>query len=97
MESVNFKPLNGKVLIKADEAEEKTAGGIIIPDTAKEKPMRGSIVAISNPWYNENGVYINPTVNTGDSVLYPKYSGTEVVIEGEEYLLMKETDLFGII
>lgn len=92
MSKVNFKPLADRVLIEPAKAEEKTASGIIIPDTAKEKPQQGKIIAIGNGKKDEP---IN--VKVGDQVLYGKYSGTEVTIEGNEYLIMKESDIYGII
>ena len=92
MSKVNFKPLADRVLVEPAAAEEKTASGIIIPDTAKEKPQQGKIVAIGTGKKDEP---IN--VKVGDQVLYGKYSGTEVTIEGNEYLIMKEADIYGII
>lgn len=92
MSKVNFKPLADRVLVEPAAAEEKTASGIIIPDTAKEKPQQGKIVAIGTGKKDEP---IN--VKVGDQVLYGKYSGTEVTIEGREYLIMKEADIYGII
>ena len=92
MSKVNFKPLADRVLVEAAVAEEKTASGIIIPDTAKEKPQQGKIIAIGT------GTTDEPlTVKAGDTVLYGKYSGTEVTIDGSEYLIMKESDIYGII
>lgn len=92
MSKVNFKPLADRVLVEPAAAEEKTASGIIIPDTAKEKPQQGKIVAIGTGKKDEP---IN--VKVGDQVLYGKYSGTEVTIEDKEYLIMKESDIYGII
>lgn len=92
MSTVNFKPLADRVLVEPAAAEEKTASGIIIPDTAKEKPQQGKIVAIGTGKKDEP---IN--VKVGDQVLYGKYSGTEVTIEGKEYLIMKESDIYGIV
>lgn len=90
--SVNFKPLNDRVLVKAAPAEQKTAGGLIIPDTAKEKPLQGEVVATGN------GTKENPmTVKVGDQIVYGQYAGTEIVIEGSKYLMMRESDIFGII
>jgi chaperonin GroES len=90
--SVNVKPLADRVLVEPAAAEEKTAGGIIIPDTAKEKPQRGKIVAVGN------GTKDEPlTVKVGDNVLYGKYAGTELSIEGHDYLIMKESDIFAIV
>ncbi len=90
--SVNVKPLADRVLIEPAAAEEKTAGGIIIPDTAKEKPQRGKVVAIGNGKPDEP-----LTVKTGDNVLYGKYAGTEISIEGKDYLIMRESDIFAIV
>jgi chaperonin GroES len=89
---LNIKPLADRVLIKPDEAEQKTAGGIIIPDTAKEKPQKGVIVA-AGPGKKDEPM----TVKVGDSVLYGKYSGTEIAIDGNNYLMMKEADIYAII
>ncbi len=92
MSEVKFKPLADRVLVEPAAAEEKTASGIIIPDTAKEKPQQGTIVAIGNGKKDEP---IN--VKVGDQVLYGKYSGTEVTIDGSDYLIMKESDIYGVI
>lgn len=92
MSKVNFKPLADRVLVEPAAAEEKTASGIIIPDTAKEKPQRGSVIAVGTGKKDEP---IN--VKVGDTVLYGKYSGTEVTIDGKEFLIMKESDIYGII
>ena len=90
--SVKVKPLADRVLIEPAPAEEKTAGGIIIPDTAKEKPMRGKVVAVGSGKKDEP-----MTVKVGDTVLYGKYSGTEIALEGYDYLIMKESDIYAII
>lgn len=90
--SVNIKPLADRVLVEPAAAEEKTAGGIIIPDTAKEKPQRGTVVAIGNGKPDEP-----MTVKAGDSVLYGKYAGTEINVEGNDYLIMRESDIFAIV
>ena len=92
MSKLNIKPLAGRVLVEPLEAETKTASGIIIPDTAKEKHQKGSIVAVG-PGTKENPV----TVNVGDSVLYGKYSGTELKFEGKVYLIMRESDILAIV
>lgn len=89
---VNVKPLADRVLIEPAPAEQKTSGGIIIPDTAKEKPQKGKVVAVGNGKKDEP-----LTVKVGDTVLYGKYSGTELSIEGKDYLIMKESDIFAII
>jgi chaperonin GroES len=89
---LNIKPLGSRVIIESAEAETKTASGIYIPDTAKEKPQRGVVVA-AGPGTKEEEV----TVKVGDTVLYGKYSGTEVSIEGKEYLIMKEADIYAIV
>ena len=92
MSKLSFKPLADRVLVEPAAAEEKTASGIIIPDTAKEKPQQGKIVAIGT------GTKDEPiTAKVGTQVLYGKYSGTEVTIEGNEYLIMKESDIYGIV
>ena len=90
--ALNIKPLGSRVIIESAEAETKTASGIFIPDTAKEKPQRGTIVA-AGPGTKEEEV----TVKVGDTVLYGKYSGTEVSIEGKEYLIMKEADIYAVV
>lgn len=92
MSKVSFKPLADRVLVEPAAAEEKTASGIIIPDTAKEKPQRGDIVAVGTGKKDEP---LN--VKVGDSVLYGKYSGTEISIEGKDYLIMKESDIYGVL
>jgi len=92
MSKLNIKPLADRVLVEPAAAEEKTASGIIIPDTAKEKPQRGTIVAAGSGKKDEP-----MTVKVGDTVLYGKYAGTELSVEGNDYLIMKESDLFAII
>ncbi|MCL5031572.1 MAG: co-chaperone GroES [Bacteroidetes bacterium] len=94
---MNLKPLADRVIIKPSEAEEKTKGGIILPDTAKEKPIEGTVVAIGPGKTSEDGKFVKLEVKVGDKVLYGKYSGTEVIVEGEEYLIMRESDIFAII
>ncbi len=92
MASVNLKPLADRVLVEPEQAEEKTAGGIIIPDTAKEKPQKGTVVACGKGKQDEP-----MTVKSGDNVLYGKYSGTEITIDGKDYLIMRESDIYAII
>lgn len=92
----SIKPLGDRVLVRPDVAEEKTASGIIIPDTAKEKPQRGTVVA-AGPGKVENGTKIDMTVKAGDKVLYGKYSGTELNLDGEDFLIMRESDILGIV
>lgn len=92
MANVNIKPLADRVLIKPSPAEEKTAGGIIIPDTAKEKPQKGTVVA-AGPGKKDEPVTVKP----GDLVLYGKYSGTEINVDGNEYLIMRESDILAIV
>lgn len=92
MEDVKVKPLADRVVVEPAPAEEKTAFGIIIPDTAKEKPQRGTVVAIGTGKKDEP-----LTVQVGDTVLYGKYAGTEITIEGKEYLIMRESDIFAIV
>lgn len=91
-----IKPLSDRVLVKPEAAEEKTSSGIIIPDTAKEKPQQGTIVAVG-PGKVENGNKIDMSVNEGDTVLYGKYAGTEITLDGEEYMIMRESDILGIV
>jgi chaperonin GroES len=92
-----FKPLHDRVLVRRVESEEKTAGGLIIPETAKEKPQHGQVVSVGDGARKENGDRIEMAVNAGDTVLFGKWSGTEVTIDGEELLIMKESDILGII
>ncbi|HMB91347.1 MAG TPA: co-chaperone GroES [Rhodothermales bacterium] len=92
----SIKPLNDRVVVKAEAAEEKTSSGLYIPDSAKEKPQRGTIVAVGQGRV-ENGTKIDMTVKAGDTVLYGKYAGTEITIDGEELLIMRESDILGII
>ncbi len=94
---MNLKPLHDRVLVEPLEAEEKSAGGIIIPDTAKEKPMEGKIKAVGSGARGEDGKITPLDVKKGDRVLYGKWSGTEVKIEGADLLIMKESDIMGII
>jgi chaperonin GroES len=95
--ALNIKPLADRVLVEPAQAEEKTASGIIIPDTAKEKPQKGQIVAVGEGKTAENGTVVKPQVKVGDTVLYGKYAGTEISIEGKEYLIMRESDIFAVI
>ena len=92
-----FRPLHDRVLLEALDAEEKTAGGIIIPDTAKEKPIEGKVVAVGPGARGEDGKLVKPDVKVGDRVLYGKWSGTEVKVDGKDYLIMKESDIMGVI
>ena len=94
---MGFRPLHDRVVVRRLDSEEKTKGGIIIPDTAKEKPMEGEVVAVGPGARNEQGQLVALDVKAGDRVLFGKWSGTEVKIDGEELLIMKESDLMGII
>jgi chaperonin GroES len=94
---MKFRPLHDRVVVRRLTAEEKTAGGIIIPDTAKEKPMEGEIVAVGPGARNERGEVVALDVQAGDRILFGKWSGTEVKIDGEELLIMKESDIMGVI
>ena len=94
---MNFKPLHDRVLVKRVASDEKTAGGIIIPDTAQEKPMEGLVLEVGSGSRNENGKLEPLDVKKGDKILFGKWSGTEVKMNGEEYLIMKESDIMGII
>ncbi len=94
---MNLKPLADRVVIKPSPAEEKTKGGIILPDTAKEKPVVGEVVAVGPGKVTDDGKKVAPEVKVGDKVLYGKYSGTEVTVEGSEYLIMREADIFAIV
>ena len=97
MAKLKFRPLHDRVVVKRIEAEEKTKGGIIIPDTAKEKPQEGEIVAVGPGGRDENGKLITMEVKAGDRVLFGKWSGTEVKLDGDELLIMKESDIMGVI
>ena len=94
---MKFRPLHDRVLIEVLDSEEKTAGGIIIPDTAKEKPQEGKVVAVGSGSRTEDGKITPMDVKVGDLVLFGKWSGTEVKMNGEDYLIMKESDIMGII
>ena len=97
MAKLKFRPLHDRVVVRRVEAEEKTAGGIIIPDTAKEKPQEGEVVAVGAGSKNEEGKITPLDVKAGDKILFGKWSGTEVKIDGEELLIMKESDIMGVI
>ncbi len=94
---MKFRPLHGRVVVRRVEEDAKSAGGIIIPDTAQEKPMQGEIVAVGNGARGDDNELIPLDVKSGDKVLFGKYSGTEVKIDGEELLIMKESDIMGVI
>jgi len=94
---MRLKPLQDRILVKRVEEEEKTKGGIIIPDTAKEKPVEGKVVAVGSGKMNDDGKRIQMGLKEGDRILFGKYAGTEVKIEGEEYLIMREDDVLGVI
>ena len=97
MAKTSFRPLHDRVVVRRIEADEKTKGGIIIPDTAKEKPSEGEITAVGPGGRDENGKLIPIDLKTGDRVLFGKWSGTEVKIDGEDLLIMKESDVMGVI
>ncbi len=97
MASTNFRPLHDRVVVRRVESEEKTSGGIIIPDTAKEKPQEGEIIAVGAGARDEAGKLVPLDVKAGDRVLFGKWSGTEVKLNGEDLLIMKESDIMGII
>jgi len=97
MAKLKFRPLHDRVVVKRIDAEEKSKGGIIIPDTAKEKPQEGEVVAVGPGGRDENGKLIAIDVKAGDRVLFGKWSGTEVKLDGEELLIMKESDIMGVI
>ena len=94
---MKFRPLHDRVVVKRIEAEEKSKGGIIIPDTAKEKPSQGEVIAVGPGGRDENGKLIPIDIKVGDRVLFGKWSGTEVVIDGQELLIMKESDIMGVL
>ena len=94
---MNFRPLHDRVLVRRVEAEERTAGGIIIPDTAKEKPQEGEVIAVGSGAKAEDGTVTPLDVKAGDRILFGKWSGTEVRVNGEDLLIMKESDILGIV
>ncbi len=94
---MNFRPLHDRVLVRRIEAEEKTAGGIIIPDSVKEKPSEGEVVSVGSGARAENGTITPMDLKAGDKILFGKWSGTEVKVEGEDLLIMKESDVLGVI
>jgi chaperonin GroES len=97
MAKLKFRPLHDRVVVKRIDAEEKSKGGIIIPDTAKEKPQEGEVVAVGPGGRDESGKLISIDVKAGDRVLFGKWSGTEVKLDGDELLIMKESDIMGVI
>ena len=97
MSKINLKPLADRVIVKPKEADEVTKGGIILPDTAKEKPVEGTIVAAGPGKTGDDGKLVKMEVKVGDVVLYGKYSGSEVLVDGTEYLIMRESDIFAIV
>lgn len=94
---MKIRPLHDRILVKRIEGEEKTVGGIIIPDNAKEKPMEGKVIAVGNGKLLDNGQIKKPDVKVGDRILFSKYSGSEVKIDGTEHLILREDDLLGVI
>ena len=94
---MKFRPLHDRVVVRRVESEEKTAGGIIIPDTAKEKPMEGEVIAVGPGARNEKGEVVALDVKVGDRILFGKWSGSEVLLDGQDLLIMKESDIMGII
>jgi chaperonin GroES len=94
---MKIRPLHDRVIVQSIEGEAKTKGGIIIPDTAKEKPQEGKVIAVGTGKILENGTKVTLDVKVGDKILFGKYSGTEIKIEGEEYLMMREDDILGVI
>jgi len=94
---MKFKPLGDRILLKQLEAKEQTKGGIVLPDTVKEKPQEGEIIAVGEGKKNPEGKVVPLSLKVGDKILYGKYSGTEIVIDGEDYLIIREEDVLGII
>lgn len=94
---MNLKPLEDRIILKPMEAEQKTAGGIIIPDNAKEKPQKGEVVAVGPGKITDKGQKIDMSLKKGDKVLYGKYSGTEVTVDGQDYLIVRESDVLAVI
>ncbi len=97
MSEFKIKPLHDRVIVKPSEAEEKTKGGIILPDTVKEKPIEGKVVAVGTGKVTDDGKVLPLTVKEGDVVLYGKYSGTEIRVDQIDYLIMRESDIFGVV
>jgi len=97
MAKIKIKPLGDRVVVEPLEAEEKTKGGIILPDTAKEKPQEGKVIAVGKGKVDENGKIVPMEVKVGDKVLYGKYSGTEITIEDKEYIILREEDILAIV
>jgi len=97
MSKLKIKPLSDRIVVQPAEAEETTKGGIILPDTAKEKPVEGTVVAAGPGKKSDDGKLVEMEIKVGDKVLYGKYGGTEITIEGEEYLIMRESDIFAIV
>ncbi|WP_202915911.1 MULTISPECIES: co-chaperone GroES [Pontibacter] len=95
--SISIKPLADRVIVAPAAAEEKTKSGIIIPDTAKEKPQRGEVVAVGEGKTSEQGALLKPQVQVGDQVLYGKYAGTEIAVDGNDYLIMRESDILAVL
>ena len=95
--ATNFRPLHDRVVVRRVESEEKTKGGIIIPDTAKEKPQEGEVIAVGPGARDDSGKLVAPDVKTGDRILFGKWSGTEVRIDGQDLLIMKESDIMGVV
>lgn len=94
---MNIRPLQDRVLVRRVDEEEKTKGGILIPDSAREKPMEGKVVAVGNGKILDNGTKVSPEVKAGDRILFGKYAGTEVKIDGEEHLILREDDILGVL
>ncbi|MCK5540321.1 MAG: co-chaperone GroES [Deltaproteobacteria bacterium] len=94
---MNIRPLQDRIIVKRLEEEDKTAGGIIIPDAAKEKPMQGEVMAVGNGKVTEDGKVLPLDVKVGDKILFGKYAGTEVKLDGEDYLIMREDDVLGVL
>lgn len=94
---MDFKPLSDRVIVQQLEEEERTAGGILLPDTAKERPQQGKVVAVGPGRVNDEGKRLEMSVKVGDRVVYAKYAGTEVVVDGEEYLIMSESDILAVV
>ena len=94
---MNLKPLGDRVVVKASEAEEQTKSGLFIPDTAKEKPQKGSVIAVGEGKYREDGTRVPVDVKVGDVVIYGKYGGTEVKVDGEDYLILRSDDIYAVV
>ncbi|MGD1277372.1 MAG: co-chaperone GroES [Tepidisphaeraceae bacterium] len=94
---MKLRPLQDRVIVKQSEAEEKTASGIVLPDTAKEKPTKGKVISVGPGKLDDKGKHMKPSVRSGDTVFYGKYSGTDIEVDGEKFVILRESDLLGVL